>query len=261
MKRGVLILNADDWGRDLQNTDSILACFKAGSLSSASAMVFMADSERSASLAAEHGLETGLHLNFTAGFTGTNYPAGLAERQKLLSRYLRGHRLAQIVFHPTLRKHFQYVVEAQLDEFRRLYGQNPERVDGHHHMHLCANVLWQRLLPAGTMVRRNFSFLRGQKSALNVRYRRWVDGLLARRHVLTDFFFSIEPVANIQRLGEVFSLAEKFSVEVETHPVNAEEFSFLAEGGLFRCFPGVAIGRPSTLLKSFPAEKESLIQA
>ena len=51
-----------------------------------------------------------------------------------------------------------YVVKAQLEEFERLYGRAPNRIDGHHHAHLCANVVLAGLLPAGTIVRRNFSF-------------------------------------------------------------------------------------------------------
>ena len=80
------------------------------------------------------------------------------------------------------------MVAAQIDEFRRLYGADPSPAgDGHHHMHLCANVLYQGLLPQGTVVRRNFSFQPGEKSIFNRTYRRVVDGRLARRHRLVEF--------------------------------------------------------------------------
>ena len=62
------------------------------------------------------------------------------------------------VFHPGLMRKFDYLVSAQIDEFRRLYGCAPDRIDGHHHMHLGANVLMMESLPAGTLGRRNFSF-------------------------------------------------------------------------------------------------------
>lgn len=63
---GALIVNADDWGRDRETTDRTLFCLREGAVSSASAMVFMEDSERAAALAKEHGVDAGLHLNLTA---------------------------------------------------------------------------------------------------------------------------------------------------------------------------------------------------
>jgi chitin disaccharide deacetylase len=116
-------------------------------------------------------------------------------------------------------------------------------------MHLCANVVWQRLLPAGTLVRRNFSFTSGEKGRLNILYRRFIDGLLARRHRMTDFFFSIEPLEPMERLQKVFSLANSFSVEVETHPIEPQEFKFLGEGKIFQCLDNIRIGRPSALFE------------
>ncbi len=197
-------------------------------------MVFMEDSERAAAMARERGIDAGLHLNFTTPYTAPGCPTGLAERQQELARYLLRHRLAQVVFHPGLIRSFEYVVAAQLDEFRRLYGADPQRFDGHHHMHLCANVLWQGLLPRGTTVRRSFSFQPGEKSLWNRLYRRFVDRCLARRHGLADYFFSLVPLERPGRLERIFSLARQSVVELETHPVNPEEYQFLAGGEIFR---------------------------
>jgi hypothetical protein len=243
---GLLIVNADDWGRDRPTTDQTLTCARAGAVSSVSAMVFMEDSERAAAVAREHGIEAGLHLNLTTSFTARCAPR-LAADQERLGRYLRRHRLSQIVFHPGLVRAFGDVVAAQLDEFRRLYGMEPDRVDGHHHMHLCANVLWQRLLPAGTLVRRNFSFQPGDKSAGNILYRKLVDRLLSRRHRVVDFFFSLPPLAPSSRLRRIFDLAREFVVEVETHPVNSDEYRFLTESELFRYAGDGRIGSPSAM--------------
>ena len=192
--RGRLIINADDWGRDGVTTDMILACVLKGTVSSASAMVFMEASERSAGTAREHSVDTGLHLNFTSPFTATGVASELKEKQARIIRYLRGNRLASVLFHPGLKNCFEYVARAQGDEYRRLYGADPKRLDGHHHMHLCANVLLGGLLPPGTIVRRNFSFHPGEKSTLNRGYRRVVDGILERQHRMTDFFFSLPPL-------------------------------------------------------------------
>jgi predicted glycoside hydrolase/deacetylase ChbG (UPF0249 family) len=244
---GCLIVNADDWGLDRPTTDRTRECCAAGAVSSVSAMVFMEDSERAAAVAQEVGIEVGLHINFTAMFSGSAVPAGLAEHQQRVSRHLLRHRLAQVVFHPGLMSAFDYVAKAQLEEFHRLYGTVPDKIDGHHHMHLCANVLLQRLIPSGTLVRRSFSFERGEKSLANHLYRRIVDRTLAQRHQLTDFFFSLPPLEPASRLSRIFSLVNQFTVEMETHPANPDEHRYLVGGELFRQIGDVRVVRPSAL--------------
>jgi predicted glycoside hydrolase/deacetylase ChbG (UPF0249 family) len=243
----MLILNADDWGRDRNTTRAIFDCARSGAVSAVSAMVFMADSERAALLAREHGIDAGLHLNFTTPFSAPRCPGRLGERQAVLGRHLRRHRFAQVIFRRGLARDFEYVVRAQIDEFRRLYGADPVRFDGHHHMHLCANVLRQRLLPAGSLVRRNFSFEPGEKGHINRLYRRFVDGRLARRYRLTDFFFSLPPLEPPSRLTRIFGLAREHVVEVETHPVNVQEYRFLVEGELFHRARDLGITAPASL--------------
>src|SRR5262249_46913023 len=135
-----VIVNADDWGRDIETTDRILECVILRTVSSASAMVFMVDSERGAGLARERGVDCGLHLNFTTPFSALNCPLRLREHQGRVIRYLRRNRLAQTVYHPGLASSFRYVALAQIEEFERIFGGKPWRFDGHHHMHLCANV-------------------------------------------------------------------------------------------------------------------------
>lgn len=223
-----LIINADDWGRDGATTQSILDCITRGSVSSVSAMVFMEDSERSAKIAGEHNIDAGLHLNFTTPFSSGVATARLREHQARVTRYLRRTRWAPAIFNPNLLNSFECVTAAQLEEYERLYGVKTTRIDGHHHMHLCANVLMAKLLPPGTRVRRNFSFAPGEKTWGNRFYRSLVDLAIARRHSITDYFFSLPPI-NAKRIEHIFSLAEKFTVEVETHPVNPLEYEFLTE--------------------------------
>lgn len=238
-----VIINADDWGRDCAVTDRTLECVRAGAVSSVSAMVFMQDSERAANLAREHRVDAGLHLNLTTPFSGVEVSASLRNHQQKLTGCLRRHSFAPALYHPTLGASFEYVVKAQIEEYERLYDAQPMRLDGHHHMHLCTNVLAQKLLPAGTITRRNFSFARGEKSALNRAYRRWQDGLLARRHRMTDFFFSLPPMDIPGRLERIFEMAARFQVEVETHLVNEEEYRFLLEGELGRRLGDVMVAR------------------
>ena len=157
------------------------------------------------------------------------------------------------MLHPGLTRSFEYVVKAQLDEFSRLYGAKPNRIDGHHHMHLCANVLLGGLLPPGTLVRRHFSFQPGEKSFGNRLYRHVADRMLARRHRLVDFFFSLPPLEPPDRLKHIFSFASKSVVEIETHPINREEHRFLTTGEIFRWTGGVAVeARFAPLRRSVP---------
>jgi len=228
----VLIVNADDWGRDQKTTDCILDCIHCGTVSSVSAMVFMADSGRAAGLAQEHQIDAGLHLNLTLRFSDAKVPEQLLHHQTRIPHFLRGHRLSQVVFHPGLISSFDYLVAAQCDQFASLYGHEPSRIDGHHHMHLCANVLFGGLIPTGTMVRRNFSFGPGEKGLANRRYREAIDWVLGRRHLLTDYFFSIQPLATSGRLEQIIELSRHYAVELETHPNDPAEYAFLTGPGI-----------------------------
>lgn len=256
----MLIINADDWGRDAQTTDRIHECVKRGTISSVSAMVFMEDSQRAAVIARETDIYAGLHLNFTTEFSSPRCSSTLLQHQRRVSRFLlRGPR-AQVLFHPGLVSSFEYLVRTQCDEFTTLYGKYPERLDGHHHMHLCANVLLQGLLARGTMVRRNFSFRSGEKSVWNRMYRGMIDASLARRHRVTDYLFSLAPFEPSGRLEYIFSLAAHRVVEVETHPAVLEEYAFLTSGEIFRYLSGIPIAHAPTMFSSHLCEGPSMLK-
>jgi chitin disaccharide deacetylase len=240
---GLLIVNADDWGLDRETTDLIFQCALRKTVSSVSAMVFMEDSERAATMAQEHGIDAGLHLNLTAPFSASKCPARLAERQREIIECVRRHSFARVVFHPWMARTFEYVVKAQIEAFQRLYGAGPERIDGHHHMHLCSNVVFGGLLPPGIMVRRNFSFLPGEKSLWNRFYRKFVDSALAKRHRIADYFFPLPPLAPRSRLERIFSLANAHIVEMETHPARPGEFAFLMGDEILRLTQNVKLAR------------------
>jgi predicted glycoside hydrolase/deacetylase ChbG (UPF0249 family) len=223
----MLIINADDYGRAPLATDRILACYDRGALTSTSAMVFMEDSERAAESAKGSGLDTGLHLNFTEPFTGKECNATHREHHDRIGRFLTRNRFAHLVYHPMLRNQFQYVFQAQFEEYVRLYGAQPSHFDGHHHMHLCANVLFSRLIPKDGKVRRNFSFRSGEKSAFNRLYRSLADRWLLRNHRSTDFLFSLPSSRKSGRFESVIDLAKNSQVELETHPEVSEDFDFL----------------------------------
>ena len=238
---GRLIINADDWGRDTANTDRTLDCMRKGTVSSVSAMVFMEDSERAAGLARDSKADVGLHLNLTSPFSSSRRSGPLGHHLERVAGFLARHRLSQILFSPKLMSSFEYLTASQIEEFARLYGEAPRRFDGHHHMHLSANVLVGGLLPGDTIVRRNFSFQPGEKGWSNRFYRQSLDRMLVRNHRVADFFFSLPPLDPANRLERIFALARRFVVEVETHPVNPEEYRFLAEGGMFQRFGDVSV--------------------
>jgi chitin disaccharide deacetylase len=217
-------------------------------------MVFMQDSERAAHIATEQGLDIGLHLNLSASFSAPGIPTGLATHQQNVHDYLRAHRFARLLYHPGLVNSFRYAVARQLDEFSRLYGRAPDRIDGHHHMHLSANVLLEGLLPPGTIVRRHFSYDPGEKIFRNSVFRVFSRALLGGRYRVTDFFFSLPPFSPALRMQRIFNLARRFVVEVETHPINPEEYQFLTDGGLLRfttdCSPALSFGKTFALLRA-----------
>jgi predicted glycoside hydrolase/deacetylase ChbG (UPF0249 family) len=223
----MLIINADDWGRSVAETDAALRCYQRGRVTSVSAMVFMDDSERAAELAKKNELDVGLHLNFTEKFTTNRYPEPLGNYHGEIVRFLRGSKYSQLLYNPFLRKKFVYSYEAQAEEFARLYDMPPSHIDGHHHMHLCANVLLSTLIPAGMKMRRNFSFWPREKSLFNRTYRSLIDCWLARRYQLPEYFFDLTQCIQQKKLDRVAALAKSSNVELMTHPIVHSEAEYL----------------------------------
>jgi predicted glycoside hydrolase/deacetylase ChbG (UPF0249 family) len=223
----MLIINADDWGRSLAETDAALRCYKEGRITSVSAMVFMEDSERAAELAKNNDFDVGLHLNFSEEFTDGSCPRRLRDNHGRIVRFLRRNKYSQLFYNPFLRREFSSSYAAQAGEFVRLFGKQPSHIDGHHHMHLCANVLLSKMMPAGTKLRRNFSFWPGEKSFLNRAYRGFVDCWLSRRHRLPDYFFDLTQCIEQKKLERVAALAKSHNVELMTHPVVRTEADYL----------------------------------
>jgi predicted glycoside hydrolase/deacetylase ChbG (UPF0249 family) len=223
----MLIVNADDWGRSPAETDAALQCHQRGRITSVSAMVFMSDSERAAELAKENEIDVGLHLNFAEKFSGDSVPSTLEAYHDRITGFLMQHRYSQLLYNPFLRKQFAYSYRVQVEEFERLFGRLPSHIDGHHHMHLCANLLFSAAIPVGTKVRRNFSFWPGEKSFLNRAYRALVDRWLARRYRLTDYFFDLTQTIQGKKMDRLMALAKSDKVEVMTHPILPLESEYL----------------------------------
>lgn len=235
----MLFINSDDLGFNKKITNRILDCYKKGSINCASAMTFMEDSERAAELARENNLSVGLHLNLTTDFTSKVVSPNLRERHRVIARYLNSRKLNQILFNPFLYKSFDYVFKAQWDEFARLYGEQPTRLDGHHHMHLCMNMLFLNKYPRGLKVRRNFTFSSEEKGQINRLYRSLVDHWLKAHFQCTDYFFSIKPI-EIERIKKIILLSKSADVEIMVHPNIDEEYKFLVSKDWIRLIKDVS---------------------
>ncbi len=150
----MLIVNADDWGRSLAETDAALRCLKRGRITSVSAMVFMQDFKRAARLAKDYKLDDiGLHLNFSEEFMDKSCSETLKEHHGRIIRFLKRGKYAQLLYNPFLREAFAYCYHAQVEEFVPLFEKSPSHIDGHHHMHLCANLFLSKLIPIGMKLR------------------------------------------------------------------------------------------------------------
>lgn len=237
-----MIITADDFGKIPHATDSILKCFFKNRITSSSAMVFMEDSERASSLALQNSLEVGLHLNFTETFTADKTSSEIRYHQNKVISFLKLNRFAQIIYNPLLKESFRLLFRSQYEEFVKLYKKTPDFINGHHHMHLCTNVLAGSLIQRGTRIRGTFTFGPGEKDPFNRLYRRILKMWITKRFITTDSFYSIEPVTDIERLHNIFKKAERENIEIEVHPENAEEMEFLLSDKYKNLLDSVQVG-------------------
>jgi chitin disaccharide deacetylase len=253
--RGLLIVNADDWGGFREGTDAIERCFATGAISSTTAMVHMADSRRAAELAREHGRPTGLHLNLTQPFDAPEVPAATRERQLRLCAHFRRLSLRRWTRSPDPRVH-RLVADAiaeQLEAYGALYGHEPTHLDSHHHVHLCPDVYRSRAFPRDLPVRQTLSFAPARPNDASARS----DGvapsdasvgrasprlgftraastlkhaLLARRFHTTERFWCASEISLGQRslpITDIAAHAATHTVEVMVHPSFADELPVL----------------------------------
>ena len=223
----MIIISADDIGRSCSATDNIVACHRQGLITSSSVMVFMRDSERAAELIRASHLETGLHINFTLAFDSPLLLAPLKNAQFSVINYLRSRKWNKIIYNPLLGKKFEYLFKAQYDEYLRLFSKDPAHIDGHHHMHLCMNMILGRIVPRGLCVRRGFSFSPGEKGLVPWLYRRLIDHWLVRNYRCTDYFFGLGSPHDHQRLAKIMNLASSSIVELMVHPDKSATYDFL----------------------------------
>lgn len=239
----MLIVNADDWGYSRTVTDRAALCLANGRVTSASAMVFMEDSERAAELAKDRDLDVGLHINLCERFTGAAVPERLATQHERIMRFLSLSKYSMVLYSPFLRNQFHSVFQGQLEEFLRLYGRPPSHFDGHLHYHLSSNMLIDNVIPLGGILRRGFNFYFEERGILNRSYRRLINRWLARRYVLVDHFFSLKYCVEHDCLSFVADLAKVSKVELMVHTGQDREYEFLMGDDFTNLFRGIEKGR------------------
>jgi hypothetical protein len=204
---GLLIVNADDLGLREEITEATLGCWDAGAITSATAMVFMADSERAAGLADARGLPVGLHLNLTSPFDSPTVPPAVAARQARVVEHFQVARRRWLPA-PRMRAAIAASITDQLEEFRRLYARAPTHADGHQHIQRCPAVFGSAALrPVGLA-------------------RAGVNAAIRRRFVGVERFWSLvdlHPELGGSGLEARLLETARLSAEIMVHPVYPEE--------------------------------------
>jgi predicted glycoside hydrolase/deacetylase ChbG (UPF0249 family) len=243
-ERGLLVVNADDWGGFREGTDAIESCFAIGAISSTTAMVHMADSRRAAALARERERPTGLHLNLTQPFDAPVVPAPVRERQLRLCAHFAKLARRRWTLSPDPRTHRLIAdgIRDQLQEFRERYEREPTHVDSHHHVHVCPDVFLSCALERGTRVRQALSFApgareRGAKGLVKATAREAKQRALARRYLTTERFWCAGELSDgdgAVPIVQVVAYAARRSVEIMVHPSFETDIAVLRSGPWLR---------------------------
>ncbi len=240
---GLLIVTANDWGGEARATDGIVACFRDGRITGATAMVYMADSKRACDVAREQGLSLGLHLNLTQPFDDPATPRPVQDRQRRLVRHFANLKVRRWIYDPFVRRLVAAAIFDQLDAFRSLYGAEPTHIDGHEHVHICPDVLLSRALPSATPIRTAHGWRSGTGPGDVARRVR--QAAIARRFTTTDYFSSVRSL--VPRLGgegleAALELSDRASVEIMTHPAMSDEREYLLSEAWSEALAGRRLG-------------------
>lgn len=241
----MLIINADDLGMNEQTTDGIIACCDKRLITSATAMVFMRDTARAAELASSRDIGIGLHLNFTTPFDGPPIDGDLYNHHRKLIGVFLSWRYWRYLYNPSIRESIHYCFHSQYDEFLRVFKKHPTHIDGHHHIHLAANVIFGSVLPEGGKIRK-IRDLDCRRSLLDSFCRGRMAGYLRSRFVTTDFLYSIEPMKD-DNLTKKISTARSKNVELMVHPGQDDNYSYMNTDGYFKIINAASKGSYSDL--------------
>jgi predicted glycoside hydrolase/deacetylase ChbG (UPF0249 family) len=238
---GLLIVNADDWGGEEPTTEAIRAAFRAGRVTSTTAMVYMEDSERAAATAREDGLPVGLHLNLTQPFSGTDVPGPVREHHERVVAIFSGQgedghpgttKLRRWLWDPRVSGAVAAALRDQVECFEALYGAPPDHFDGHNYVDTAPNVFLSRALPRGTKMRNTLGAYPLDRGAMAI-------ARAARQKLRERRFGSTRHVLHISDLDlpddPRLALAAKVPVEVICHPDNPAEMERLMSDAWATC--------------------------
>ncbi len=245
----MLIVNADDWGLRPEVTDAILECWRAGAITSASAMVHMEDSGRAFELAAREDLPLGLHLNLTTPFTAADVPPDRRRRQERAVAYFAGPGRRRLLLDPSVRGLVDSCIADQLEAFAESAGL-ARHADGHQHIQVCPTVLLAPSLGRLAGLRRAQSFLTGRRSTVKRAYRGTINLALRRRFRSVRFVSlrDLHPDLGGTGLDRLADLARREDVEVMVHPAWQEERQVLLSTGWLRLLASLPTGSHEDLL-------------
>ncbi len=223
----MLIVNADDWGLRSEVTDAIAECWDAGAVTSASAMVHMADSSRAFDLAVSRQLPIGLHLNLTTPFTAAAVDPGGRQRQRRAVVYFAASKRRRLIFDPLARDWLEACVADQFDAFGESFGGAPaSHADGHQHLQVCPTVLSTRSLGRATSLRQAHAFVAGQRSSTKRAYR-GILNLIVRHRFHSVPFVSLRDLhprlGGVGLDGLVRLVRDGADIEVMVHPAWEDE--------------------------------------
>jgi hypothetical protein len=249
---GLLIVNADDWGGSEATTDAILETFRAGRVTSTSAMVYMADSDRAAAVAEEARIPVGLHLNLTQPFSDPATPAPVLDRQRRLAGSLAGEgsdrqpgtaKLRRWLYDPLLRTEIDRAIADQIERFEALYARPPTHFDGHNYVDVCPNVFLSRSIPTGSKMRNSLNRFPLERTPMGV-IRACRQALRSKRFASTRYVLHVAEL-RLPPEGPTdprLELARTVPVEVMGHPDDEAEHEILMSSRWGECIEGFELG-------------------
>ncbi len=223
----MLIINADDYGFNERCTDRILDCYLNGRITSTSAMVFMRDSIRAAETARMHGLHVGLHLNFTNALENTAGYPDLSSHQNRIIDFFAKNRFTRMLYNPAIKKSLSYSFKSQYDEFLNRYLKPPTHIDGHHHIHLCTNMLIDPLYPNGIKLRPSLHCEEGRLTIFKNLYRTLIDRVIRNRYKSVESLFKLDLHSIDALLPDIVDSSMSSDIELMTHPGIRKEYEYL----------------------------------
>ncbi|CAJ0964634.1 unnamed protein product [Ranitomeya imitator] len=136
-----LVVTGDDFGYCPRRDVGIVECFHAGAITNVSLLVNGVSAACAAELARRYNIPIGLHANLSEGI-----PVCRELRQNSTLTNDRGVFLGKMGIRKALAQGLLSMSEvrqelnAQVERFRELTGQNPQHMDGHQHVHVLPKI-------------------------------------------------------------------------------------------------------------------------